>query len=160
MREHVRSWAIWWALCAALWLLLVDRIHADELLTGAGVAAGGATVAVLVRRERLTILRPPPRWTRGVLRPVAGMVADLVPLVRVLVTRGLLRRDDAGPLIELPYPGADDPAHRTLTATLGSLAPNTIVVDVDEERRILVAHQLRPTGDAARDALPLGADGP
>jgi hypothetical protein len=55
----------------------------------------------------------------------------------------------------------DDPrdgAHRVLTATLGSIAPNTVVVDIDLERRTLLAHELVPSGDVARSALPLGPE--
>jgi multisubunit Na+/H+ antiporter MnhE subunit len=62
-------------------------------------------------------------------------------------------------MAEVPYAAvADDPdaaAHRVFTQALGSLAPNTIVVDVDRERRVLLVHQLVPTDDPAADAKPL-----
>ena len=87
------------------------------------------------------------------------MVGDLAPLTRVLVTRGLLRRRGSGVLVEVPFDAtSDEPeeaAYRSLTEALGSLAPNTIVVDVDRERGMLVAHQLRPTYRAASSATPL-----
>jgi multisubunit Na+/H+ antiporter MnhE subunit len=163
MVGHVRAWVIWWLLCAALWLLLVDRTPLDELLAGAGVAALGATAAVAVRARQEVLLRPRARWLTTAWRPVLGMFADLVPLVRVLVTRGILRRDERGSLSEVPYPhvGADgqDTAHRALTEALGSLAPNTFVVDIDRDRGVLLAHELAPTGDVARSACPLGGEG-
>ena len=49
----------------------------------------------------------------------------------------------------------DDLAYRAVTQALGSLAPNTVVVDVDKARGVLVAHQLHPTPDAAATAAPL-----
>jgi multisubunit Na+/H+ antiporter MnhE subunit len=162
MVGHVRAWVTWWVLCAALWLLLVDRTPLDELLAGAGVAALGATAAVLVRARRRVLLRPRARWLTAAWRPVLGIVADLVPLARVLVTRGVLRRQERGTLSEVPYrhvgAGGEDSAHRALTEALGSLAPNTFVVDIDRERGVLLAHELAPTGDVARSACPLGGE--
>src|SRR3954465_14950878 len=141
MLERVRSWVVWWALCAALWLLLVDRTPTAELLAGAGVAAAGATVAVLIRGRRLVLLSPSPRWLPALVRPLAGLVGDLVPLTRVLVAQAQARRRGGarGTLTGLRYDAAGDPTHRTLTEALGSLAPNTIVVDVDERRGVLAA---------------------
>ena len=156
----LRAFAIWWVLCAALWLALVDRTRIDELLTGVVAATLGATAAVLVRQQRQVILRPRARWLAGAWRPVAGIVRDLWPLARVLVLRGILRRPSTGRFVELPFDAvADSPrdgAFRVLTASLGSLAPNTIVVDVDADRRILRAHELEPTSDPERGAMPLG----
>jgi multisubunit Na+/H+ antiporter MnhE subunit len=159
MRRDVLSWLTWWALLAGLYLLLVDSVVGPELATGAVAAAIGATGAVLVRRQRHVVLRPRARWLRGAWRPLAGMVGDLVPLTRVLVARGLLRRGGSGALVEVPFDAtSDDPeeaAYRSLTEALGSLAPNTVVVDIDRERGMLLAHQLRPTYRAASSATPL-----
>lgn len=158
-RGALRAWAIWWVLCAALWLALVDRTKLDELLFGAGAAALGATAAVLVRQQRSALMRPRARWLRGAWRPPLALVTDLAPLARALVTRGILRRRQTGRIHELPYDAVgDDPrdgAHRVLTAVLGSLGPNTIVLEIDAETRTLIAHQLVPTKDPARKAMPL-----
>jgi multisubunit Na+/H+ antiporter MnhE subunit len=156
----VRAVAIWWVLCAALWFALVDRTRLDELLTGVVAATLGAIAAVLVRQERQIILRPRARWLTGAWRPAVGIVRDLWPLARALVVRGVLRRPETGRLVELPFDAVEDAPHdaafRVLTAGLGSLAPNTIVVDIDTERRVLRAHELEPTADPERGAMPLG----
>jgi multisubunit Na+/H+ antiporter MnhE subunit len=154
-----RAFAAWWVLCAALWLALVDRTRLDELLTGVVAATLGATAAVLVRQERRIVLRPRLRWLAAVRRPLVALFADLWPLARALVLRGVLRRPGEGRLVEVPFDAvADTPrdaAFRVLTATLGSLGPNTIVVDVDTDERVLRVHQLEPTPDPARAAMPL-----
>lgn len=154
------AWLVWWVALAALYLLLIDTTLLPELVTGAVVAAVGATGAVLVRRQRHLLLRPRARWLRGAWRPLTGLVTDLVPLARVLVTHGMLRRPSPGRIVEVPYHHmGDDPedaAHRALTQALGSLAPNTLVVDIDSERGVLLAHQLAPSDDAATAATPLG----
>jgi multisubunit Na+/H+ antiporter MnhE subunit len=155
----VRAFAAWWVICAAVWLALIDRTRLDELLTGVVAATIGATAAVLVRRERQVILRPRARWLTTAWRPLLAFFTDVWPLARALVVRGILRRPGQGKIVELPFDAvADTPreaAFRVLTATLGSLGPNTIVVDVDADRRVLRAHELEPTDDPARAAMPL-----
>jgi multisubunit Na+/H+ antiporter MnhE subunit len=144
-------------LCAALWLALVDRVPLDELLTGVVATTLGATAAVLVRRQRRTLLRPRARWLSW--RPFLAVVGDLRPLAGALLSRGVLRRREEGVLHELPFGVVgDDPqdaAFRDATAALGSLGPNTIVLDFDTERRVLYAHQLVLTSDPASAAMPL-----
>src|SRR2546423_6002348 len=139
-----RAWAAWWVASAGLWLVLVDRIELDELVAGAVIAAGAATAAVLVRSQRQVLLQPRARWLVGAWRPLVGMVGDLAPLIRALWRRG-----DRSELAELPFAAVGDDgeqtAYRVLTEALGSLAPNTIVVDADADRRVLVVHQLVPT---------------
>lgn len=156
----MRAWCVWWLLCAALWLAMVDRTALDELLSGVVAAALGATAAVLVRQQRRTLIRPRARWLRTAWwRQPLALVRDLGPLARALVTRGVLRREETGTIAALPFDAVgDDPrqaAYRVLTATLGSLGPNTIVLDVDPDTRTLHAHQLVPSADPAREALPL-----
>src|SRR4051794_4905865 len=99
----VRAWAIWWALGAALWLALVDRLALDELLTGVVAAALGATGAVLVRQQRRLVIRPRARWLRAAGRPLVSLGADLWPLARALASRGVLRRPGAGVVHVMPF---------------------------------------------------------
>jgi multisubunit Na+/H+ antiporter MnhE subunit len=160
-RGALRAWAAWWVLCAALWLALVDRLALDELLAGVVAAALGATAAVLVRQQRRTLVRPPARWLVSAGKPLLAFVGDLGPLAQALVERGVLRRRTAGEVHALAFDVVGDTpeeaAFRVLTAALGSLGPNTIVLDIDAERRVLYAHQLVATNDPASAAMPLGA---
>ena len=155
----VRAWLIWWALLAALWLALVDTVVVPELVTGAVAAAIAATGAVVVRGRRRVLLRPRAAWARAALGPLRRTVTDLGPLAVALWRRGVLRRDERGALVEVPYPAVgDDPrdaAHRVFTEALGSLAANTLVVDIDAGRRTLLVHELVPTDDPAAGAKPL-----
>jgi multisubunit Na+/H+ antiporter MnhE subunit len=158
---RVRAWLTWWLVLAVLWLVLVDRAPSDELVAGALAAALGATGAVLVREQREVLLSPRARWATRAWRPLLGLVTDLAPLVRVLWRRGIRRRrGDRGALVELRYAAVGDDgadaAHRVATAVLGSTAPNTVVVEVDVGRGVVLAHRLEAKGDAERAALPLG----
>jgi multisubunit Na+/H+ antiporter MnhE subunit len=154
-----RAFAAWWALLAALWLALVDTVVVPELVAGAAAAAIAATGAVVVRGQRRLLLRPRAAWLRAVPPAVGRAVTDLGPLLGALWRRGVRRHDERGVLVEVPYGAvADDPtaaAHRALTQALGTFAPNTIVVDVDRDRRTLLVHQLVPTDDPAAAAKPL-----
>jgi multisubunit Na+/H+ antiporter MnhE subunit len=133
----VRRWTAWWIVLAGLYLLLADTVTWPEPVLGAVAAAIGATVATLV--ARVVPMSPPPAG--AALRALAGVIGDLVPLVRVLVTRGVLRRGGEGALVEVAL-AAQDESRRAWAETLGSLAPNTVVVDVDQERGVLITHQL------------------
>jgi multisubunit Na+/H+ antiporter MnhE subunit len=152
MRDRVRPWLAWWLVLAALYLVLADTVKAPELAVGAIAAAVGATGAILVGRWS-TSGRPHARWLAAAAPQLVGVFGDLAILARVLLTRGVLRRGGEGALVEVPFAGDD--ASLAWTQALGSLAPNTVVVDVDEARGIIVAHQLRATPDAASKAAPL-----
>jgi multisubunit Na+/H+ antiporter MnhE subunit len=140
---------------AGLYLVLADNVAAPELATGAVAAAAGATGA--------TLARPAARlqrcWLISAIRPLVGVLADLAPLARVLLVRGILRRGGESTLVEVKFAATsdepDDVAYRALTQALGSLAPNTVVVDVDTDRGVPLAHQLSPTPDAPARAAPL-----
>jgi multisubunit Na+/H+ antiporter MnhE subunit len=155
----VRAWVIWWVLLAALWLALVDTVVLPELVTGAVAAAVAATGAVVVRGQRKVLLRPRLKWLLAVRRPLVASVTDLRPLAVALWRRGVRHRPEEGRFAEVPYTAVgDDPraaAHRVLTQALGSIAPNTLVVGVDHERRTMLVHELVPTDDPAAGAQPL-----
>jgi multisubunit Na+/H+ antiporter MnhE subunit len=153
MTRLLRVWLAWWAVLAALYVLIDDSVLVPELAVGALAAAIGATGATLVHRERRVLLRGDARWLRVLWRPLLGLLTDLWPLVRALPRRG------GGQLVEIPFDATTDSprdtARRALTEALGTLAPNTIVVRIDTERGVVVAHQLVPTGDPAAQATPV-----
>jgi multisubunit Na+/H+ antiporter MnhE subunit len=137
----------------ALWLALVDTTHFQELVAGAVVALIGAATAVLVRSQRRLVLRPRARWFLAAWRPFAAYPRDLA-----LVTMGLIRRRE-GRLFTIPFDAREEnpreAARRVLMKTAGSFAPNTYVVGGDEERGLLLVHQLVPTPDPAADVDPM-----
>ena len=151
-------WLTWWAILAALYLLIDDSVLLPELVVGAFAAAVGATGATLVHRERVVLMRGEARWLGVLARQLPGLIGDLWPLARVLVERGVLRRG-ASATVEIPFDattdGPRDTARRAATEALGTLTPNTIVVRIDTDRGVVVAHQLSPTDDPARRATPL-----
>ncbi len=152
----VFAWVGWWVASAVLYLVLVDTVVLPELVTGAVIAAIGASGASLVRAQRRVVMRPRASWLVTLWRPLASYPRDFWT-----VTRALARREPArGMLYALTFaPGTDDArsaARRVLGPTAGSFAPNTFVVGLDADRGLLLVHQLVPSPDPAADADPLG----
>ena len=148
------AWVAWWVLSAGLWLALVDNTHFQELAVGAAVACAGASAAVLVRAQRRLVIRPQLRWLARLWRPIVLYPRDLV-----LVALALARRTP-GHFVAVPFDARDeDPreaARRVLMKSAGSFAPNTYVVGADDDRGVLLVHQLAPRDDPSADADPLG----
>ena len=140
----VRAWLAWWALLTALYVVLVDSRRLEELVAAALVGALGATAAAIVRHGREVVLRPRPADVAAELRTVFSWPRDLARLAAALVRR------PAGRVVETPFEATgDDPrdAGRRAMAVAGrSLAPNTIVIAIDEERGVLLEHHLVEEG--------------
>lgn len=154
------SWIVWWFLCAALWLALVDTVDEAQLLTGAVAATIGATAAAIVHAQRLTIIRPRLRWALRVWRPLLSVFTDTWTVTAALLRRIVLREPVTGRFRAIPFAGGEeadprDNARRALTEGFASLAPNRYVIGVDRERDVLLVHELVPSDDPI-DVLDLG----
>jgi multisubunit Na+/H+ antiporter MnhE subunit len=137
-----RAWIGSWVLLAAFYVVLTDSRRVEELVAAAVVGALGAIATVIVRRERGVVLRPRASDVVTELRSALAWPRDLARLAVALVRR------PAGEVVETPFDATgDEPrdaARRALAVAGRSLAPNQIVIDVDEERGVLRAHQLIP----------------
>ena len=75
---------------------------------------------------------------------------DIAVLCQEAVGQLLCPRRRRGAFRAVPFAAVRDApeeaGRRALTEWLGSLAPNTIVVGVDNQRRLLLVHQLRRQG--------------
>ena len=131
---QLRAWVVWWILLTGLYLAFADSRRVEELVAAAVVGALGATAAALVRRERDVILRPRPTQIVAELRTLLAWPRDLALLARALVRR------PAGRVVETAFSG--DETSQALAIAGRGLAPNTIVIGVDEERGVLLAHRL------------------
>jgi len=100
-------------------------------------------------------------WLLGAWRAIAKIPVDVVLVcfealrqtVRPKRRRGVFRAVPFGAVAQTPQ----DTGRRSLAEAFGSLAPNTIVVGVDAERKLLLVHQLRRDGAGGElDVLRLG----
>lgn len=127
---------------AAVWMLLVDTISIAELAACAAAALIGTIASGLVSREDVAHLREQHVLLLGLPRQLARVPFDLWLLVRELA-RALLGRHPGGRFHAVPFDAGSAEARNARRAAielLGSLAPNTIVLGVDDEQ--IVLHQL------------------
>jgi hypothetical protein len=132
------------------YLLLIDTTSLPELYVLAGVALACGVSFELAREQGFVEARILPWWVLRSWRLIGRIPGDiaivaweaLAQLVRPRPARGLFRATSFAATGE----HSADTGRRALTETLGSFAPNTIVVGVDAERGLLLTHQLRRQG--------------
>jgi hypothetical protein len=155
------AWSLGWAFSAALYLLLIDITDLPELIVGAGAAVLAATGLELAREQGLAGERISVRWLVHVYRPLLKVAVDIGLVSRAALGALLGREFRPGRFRAVPFACGEDRQHETgrraLAEALGSFAPNTVVAGVDDERGLILAHQLWPSGGReAVDPLELG----
>ncbi|MGH2885818.1 MAG: hypothetical protein ACRDPA_24505 [Solirubrobacteraceae bacterium] len=157
------AWAAGFIFAGALYLLLIDITDLPELIVGAAAAAIAATGFELAREQRTVGgLRARLHWLRHAHRVLLAVPIDVAAISAVAVRQLVRPREVNGAFRTVPFRCGDEPGletgRRALAESLGSFAPNTIIVGVDPERELLLGHQLRRRrGDEAIDVLGLGA---
>src|SRR4051812_34235340 len=144
-------WLLAWSAAAAIWMVLSDSVRPAELLAGVVVASLAATAAEVVRRQRVAPQAVRPGLSLRAWRVLPRAVPDVARLTRAAVRQAWRRDPVCGRVKAMPFgPTSDDPegrARRAVAVGLGSIAPNTIVIGVDQERGLLLVHQLEMTDD-------------
>jgi multisubunit Na+/H+ antiporter MnhE subunit len=144
--RRIGSWLIWWTLLMALWVLLDDSIALAELLAGAGAAALGASLAELVQHQAATQLRMRIKWLVPALGLPLQVGRDTILVLRVLWDRLVHGRDPVSGFREVPTSWGDETpegvSRRVLLVGGRSVSPNTFVLGIDQEREVMVLHQL------------------
>jgi multisubunit Na+/H+ antiporter MnhE subunit len=157
-----RTFGAAFVFAGAFYLLLVDTTSSPELYAGAGAALLAALVSATAGRNGLRGIRPPRVALARVARAVARIPIDIAGVSAAAVAQLVSPRTVRGGWRTVPFRHGDlddagDMGRRALAEAVGSLAPNTIVIGVDEERDVLLVHQLRPgAGRDSIDVLGLG----
>ena len=146
MLRRLKFWIAWFLPLMALWLAFVGTLAAEEVLLGLVAAAVAATAADLVRAQDLVRFRMEARWLRG-LGGIPWEVLRDTWLLAVALWRHLRGRPVRGAFRVVPFPTEQDDARaaarRALATGIVSVAPNTMVVGVEDDQGMLV-HQLVP----------------
>jgi multisubunit Na+/H+ antiporter MnhE subunit len=161
-RERLRvllAWSAAWVFSAALYLLLIDTTDTPELILGAVAAAIAATGLELAREQRLAGETIRGRWLARLYRPFLNAPGDIRRVSLAALAQLAAPRPARGEFRTLRFPTRSDhqreDGRRALAQSFGSFAPNTIIIGVDPERELILAHQLERTAGA--DAIdPLG----
>lgn len=150
------SWLAWWGVLIVVWLLYVGTVNWQERIAGVILAAVAATAAEVVRSLGPLRFRVTARWLARGWVPLVKVVPEFA-VVTAALWRALVHgeRSPGGfAVADFPAGGerAEDAGRRAFTTVVGSLAPNTYVVDVAEADGLLLTHTLVP---ARASKLPL-----
>ena len=156
------AWSAAWLMTAALYLLLIDTTSLPEVIVGAVVATLAATGFELAREQRVAKERVRLRWLAHGYRALVRVPPDVALVVAALVRQLVRREAAAGEFRAVAFRTGGDQelsdGRAALAESLGSFAPNTIIVGVDRRRGVILGHQLRRTGGPeAIDMLELGS---
>lgn len=132
------------------YFLLIDITGLPELYTLAGAAAAGGVTMLLAREQGFVEARVLPWWVLRGWRLLYKIPQDIGilcweaanQLTSPRAARGSFRAHHFGACASNPT----DAGRRALAELLGSVSPNTIVIGVDVDRRLLLVHQLRRSG--------------
>jgi multisubunit Na+/H+ antiporter MnhE subunit len=131
-----------------LWVAVDDSIGLAELGAGAVVAALAALLTEVALHQADLHPRLRLRWLAGAYRLPGQVLGDTVLVFRALARQLAHGEDPPSGFRELPVQlgdaGADAVTRRVLLVGANSLAPNTVVLDVDADREVMVVHQLVP----------------
>jgi multisubunit Na+/H+ antiporter MnhE subunit len=155
LARRIGAWVTWWVLLMSFWVILDDSIALDELLAGAGAAALGALLAEIAGYQAAMRLRMRAEW----LAPALGLPAQLLQdtgIVFAALWRRLARGEDpASGFREVPVRFGDQTvAGKTRRALLvggRSFTPNSFALGIDEDREVMVIHQLVVNEGEARE---------
>lgn len=145
----------------AFYMLLIDTTSLPELYVLAGVAVTCGVAYRVGRQQEFVEPHIAPSWLLASGRLLVRIPADIVLVCREAVAQLLAPRAVRGTFRAARFDAVaatpSDTGRRALVETLGSVAPNTIIVGVDADRGLLLVHQLRRHGDPQDlDSLRLG----
>jgi multisubunit Na+/H+ antiporter MnhE subunit len=147
-RVRVVLWFCWWGVFFVAYMLLVGVLVAAELILGAAAAALATSVAELVRVQDARQFRPRLRWLLRAHRLPPAILADCGVLARALWRHVVKKEEVRGAFRAFRYPvaggGGRAAGRRALLNAAISITPNTYVVGIDEDKEIILVHQLVP----------------
>ena len=130
----------------SFWVVIDDSINTDELLAGAGAAVLAALLVELVSYQAATRFRMRIEWLVPALSLPGQVVRDTVIVYRALWRRLVRGEQPPSAFLEVPARFGDDTpegvTRRTLLVGGTSVAPNTFVLGLDQDRDVMVVHRL------------------
>ena len=145
--KPILSYFIQWVGFTSLWLLFVFQIDTSEVLVGASASALTVLALRTALRSEALCFQPRLRWLLEAFALPALILGDLWILLKG-IGRYLTHKPSraALQLTRFNVPG-DDPsasAQRALAVLFLSIPPNSVVLDVNRERRDILVHVLEP----------------
>lgn len=145
-RHRVATWLAWWVLLMSLWVAIDDSLLFDELLAGAGASALAAAAAEIASHQAATRLAIKAAWLARAFRLPGEVAHDTYIVFAALAKAAVTRKLPTGAFRELPVRYGDDTplgvTRRVLLTGAQSLAPNKFVLGMDQDRDVMVIHEL------------------
>jgi multisubunit Na+/H+ antiporter MnhE subunit len=154
-----RFWLIAFVFAFAVWMVHDDSAKRPEVVAGLGVAAIAATATELVRRQRVAGIAIRPVFLKRVATLLPSAIRDCAALTRLAFAQLLRPQASRGRTVSVSFPHrGDEPdqnGRRAVGQALGSFAPSTIVIGMDPDQGVVIAHQLGGSGKPS-ELDPLG----
>lgn len=146
-RFSLRLWLTEFAILIPVWFILVGAITSAELAVGLVAVAIAATVTEVTRSTGFARFYPRLQWLTQIWRVPGEILSDCGILAFVLARRILRKRQKRGFFKIIPFnsggTGARAAARRAIAITVGTLTPNTCVLDIEPHHNFALLHQLR-----------------
>ena len=144
------------------YLLLIDTVQLPELYAGAGATLLAAVAFEVSREQGFAEAALPIRgvarvWRLALRLPVEIWLVSATAIAQLIRPRHNSRGRFRAVAFDAGGDGPGDAGRRALAEALGSLTPNTIVVGIDPDSKLILVHQLRVRGGREElDPLELG----
>jgi multisubunit Na+/H+ antiporter MnhE subunit len=140
------SWLAWWVPLMGLWVAVDDNIGLAELGAGAAVAALAALFTEVALHQAGLHPRLQARWLAAACRLPGQVLGGTVLVFRALARQLVHGEEPPSGFRAVPTRFGDHTGEgvtrRVLLVGASSLAPNTFVLGIDEDRDAMVVHQL------------------
>jgi len=136
----------------AFYFLLIDITGVPELWTLAGVAVGCGVTGALSREQGFVEAQILPWWVLRSWRLLYQIPRDIGILCSEALSQLVAPRTVRGEFRATRFDAVEQTpqamGRRALAEVMGAVSPNSIVVGIDDERGLLLVHQLRRHGPA------------
>ena len=147
---------LWWAALFGWWIVLTGTNAGLEEIAAAAAALLGALLALALRRLGLLRYRFEGRWLAKALKVPFKIVQEIGVVFWALALHMAGQRRLSGRYRAFAFPaGGDDPTsagRRAIASEADALSPNTMPVDIDRGRQVVLRHELDPR--RASDDMP------
>jgi multisubunit Na+/H+ antiporter MnhE subunit len=144
--ELLKHWVPQWLLFWGAWVLFTSSFSLAELVIGVFAAAAAATASHLVWMKGLAQVAAHWRWFIQVWRLPKYGLTGTYEILAVLARHLFTSRKAESLLFVVPFDagGSDDDSatRRALAIALTTITPNFVVIGIDEEKGLLVYHQI------------------
>lgn len=152
----LRFVVLWWLALGGFWILLVGTNSGLEEVAAACAATLGTGLALAIRRQRLLNFSFEPRCLARTLKVPWNVVRELGIVLWALALHIARVRPVASAYRAIPFPAgradAVSAGRRAVASLADAISPNAYPVDMDDERGLVLRHELDPRH--ASDEIP------